>query len=280
MRPAGARLRLTRHAAVLGRPIAHSLSPRLHTAAYEALGLTAWCYDAVDCAEADLAPFLAGLDESWAGLSLTMPLKRVGLALAASAGELARAVGAANTLLPDGAGGWRAENTDVVGIEAALRGTGVDRPARAVLLGAGGTAQAALVALDRLGAGSVDVVVRDPVRVGALRATAARLDRDLDVRPWSAAGLAGGWDVLVSTVPAGAGDGLADSVTWPAGAVLLDVIYAPWPTALAAAATGAGLRVVGGAEVLLHQAAAQVALMTGRVAPLPAMRAVLPAPGR
>ncbi|HEY7100820.1 MAG TPA: shikimate dehydrogenase [Mycobacteriales bacterium] len=258
-------------AAVLGRPIGHSLSPVLHTAAYAALGLADWSYTAVDCGEDELPALLAGLGPDWAGLSLTMPLKRVALAVADSADPLAAAVGAANTLVRRG-DEWRAYLTDVAGIAAALREAGCAAPESAVVLGAGGTAQATLAALCMLGLDAAVVLVRDPARAGELLATADRLGVELDLR----AGLPGplpAADLVISTLPAGAADGLAP----PAGAVVLDVIYAPWPTRFAAAAAAAGGTVVSGLAMLLHQAAGQVELMTGRPAPVPAMRAALDA---
>lgn len=259
---------------MLGRPVAHSLSPALHRAAYAALGLAQWRYDAVECDELRLPALLAGLDGTWAGLSLTMPLKRAALELSTSASAAARSIGAANTLVPRD-GGWHAENTDVAGIRAALVGAGVTQVRRGVVLGAGGTAQAALAALAALGELAPTVLVRDPARAAELAVAAQRLGVHPVVRRWPVV-LPADWDVLVATVPAGAADVLADG-PWPVAGVLLDVVYSPWPTALAAGAGAAGVRaVVGGGEVLLHQAAAQVLLMTGLVAPLAAMRAALP----
>ncbi|MGH3613741.1 MAG: shikimate dehydrogenase, partial [Pseudonocardia sp.] len=113
-----------RRAAVLGSPIAHSLSPVLHHAAYAALGLDGWNYGAHECDESGLGGFVAGLGPEWAGLSLTMPLKRVALEVADQVSALAAATGAANTLVA-GPGGWVADNTDVAGIVGALRDAGV-----------------------------------------------------------------------------------------------------------------------------------------------------------
>lgn len=273
MRGGGSRLRVAHRAAVLGQPVAHSLSPALHRAAYDALGLTQWRYDAVECDERRLPALLAGLDSTWVGLSLTMPLKRAALDLSSSASDVARAVGAANTLVPR-AGGWHAENTDVVGIRASLAGAGVTDVRRGVVLGAGGTAQAALGALATFGERAPTVLVREPARTADLIAAAQRLGVHPQIQRWPAA-LAPSWDVLIATVPAGAADGLA-SGPWPGDGVLLDVVYAPWPTEFALGARAAGVRaVVGGGEVLLHQAAAQVELMTGLTAPVAAMRAAL-----
>ena len=261
-------------AAVLGSPIAHSLSPRLHQAAYRALGLSTWSYDAREVGPGGLAAFLAGLDDTWAGLSLTMPLKQEVLPLLTSRTPLVEATGAANTvLLHDG--GLHGDNTDVHGIVAALREAGVGHLDRAAVIGGGATAGSAVAALHELGAHDVAVLSRRPPV--ELRQVAARVGvrlRELTLDPLE---LEDGWpQAVVSTVPAGALDAFAAQAT-PGGDVppLLDVVYAPWPTPLAAVYAAAGGLVVGGAEMLLHQAARQVELMTGRDAPLEAMRAAL-----
>lgn len=268
-----------RRAAVLGSPVTHSLSPVLHRAAYAALGLPGWRYDAITCTEAELPGLVDGLGPEWAGLSLTMPLKRVALDVADSVSLLAEATGAANTLVLGPDGGRRAENTDVLGLTAALREAGLDHVGRAVVLGAGGTALAALAALRELGEAEPTVLVRDPARTGDLRAAADRLG----VRPRISGGLADrplpAADLILSTLPAGAADGLRPA-RWDPRTVLLDVVYVPWPTPLAAAAQAAGCRVVGGLAMLLHQAVAQVELMTGRPAPVAAMRTALTAATR
>jgi shikimate dehydrogenase len=266
-------------AAVLGSPIGHSLSPVLHLAAYDALGLAEWRYQAVDCDEHRLRPFLAALDEEWAGLSLTMPLKRLALELADEVSPLAAMVGAANTMLCRN-GCWFADNTDVGGIVDALRESGVERPQTAVVLGAGGTAQAALAALREFGVTEPLVLVRDPARAGDLRAAAARLD----VAPQVRAGLGPNGladpaayraDLLISTVPKGAADPLAAHPDWQDKGAVLDVVYDHWPTPLAISAAAFGWRVASGLDMLLHQAARQVSLMTGRTPPVAAMRDAL-----
>jgi len=262
-------------AAVLGSPVAHSLSPVLHNAAYAALGLTDWSYGLHECREPELAGFVDGLGPEWAGLSCTMPLKRVTLDVADDVDELAAAVGAANTLVLTGR--RTAYNTDVVGIGTTL---GPDiSTGRAVVLGAGGTAQAALAALREAGVEDVTVLVRDLGRTDELRDTAERLA----VAPRIVAALADpaaasaeleGSDVVISTLPPGGADPL---VPPGAGAVVLDVVYAPWPTPFAAAALAAGAGVRSGLEMLLHQAVAQVELMTGKPGPVAAMRTALDA---
>lgn len=255
-----------RRAGVLGSPIAHSLSPLLHRAAYAVLGLHEWTYDAYDVSEAELPGFLAGVDESWAGLSLTMPLKAAVLPLLTTRGSLVDAVGAANTVLPR-AGGLHGENTDVAGLLAALGQ--VRNVERAAVLGGGATARSAVAALAQL-CPQVSVFLRSPPRAHDLAVTAAAAGVHLDVRVWQEAsdGLAAA--LVVNTTPAGAADQLAEQVPDAPG-VLLDVVYSPWPTPLATAWRERGGRVVAGLELLVQQAVRQVALMTGLTFDEPAM---------
>ncbi|MEY9210960.1 shikimate dehydrogenase [Thermobifida halotolerans] len=264
-----------RRAAVLGSPIAHSLSPVLHTAGYTALGIAdRWHYGRHECAEEGLAAFLDGCDDSWAGLSLTMPLKRVALSLADEVEETAVAVGGANTIVFD-RGRRHAYNTDVAGITEALREAGLHRVRTATILGAGATAASALAAVRRLGAtepGAVTVLARDLARTGGLAEAAERLSAKVALAPLADIEEHLGVDLVVSTVPAGAADRWAPAVA-ASGTAVFDVVYAPWPTALGAAAAAAGAVVVGGFPMLLHQAAVQLTLMTGRAAPVEAMRA-------
>ena len=260
-------------AAVLGSPVAHSLSPALHRAAYAALRLPDWSYDAVECDEAGLPGFLAGLGPDWVGLSLTMPLKRAVLSHVDTVSELAAAVGAANTVLLSGRR-RHADNTDVGGMVDALAGTGPGIDVGApVVLGAGGTAAAAVAALRELGAAGVTVVARDAGRAGDLVAAAERLAVPVRLARWPVVPRSA--TLVVSTVPAAAAAELAVD-SWRPETTVFDVLYQPWPTPLATAAAAAGCRVVTGLELLLHQAGRQVTLMTGRPAPLGAMRTVLP----
>jgi shikimate-5-dehydrogenase len=255
---------------VLGRPVAHSLSPVLHRAAYAALGLN-WTYEAIDCGVDDL-PAVLNDRADWVGFSATMPLKHALLDVAAEVRERAASIGAANTLLA-APNGWIADNTDACGIAAALSEHEV-RPTSVTLLGAGGTAQAALAALRDLGVDECVVLVRNRTRANALAATAERvgvrlsIDTLVDAHPALAA------DLVVSTLPPAAADRYA-SRGWSPGQAVLDVVYRPWPTPFATAAADAGAKVVSGALMLLHQAVEQVRLMTGRDAPIAAMRSAL-----
>ncbi|MFC6084795.1 shikimate dehydrogenase [Sphaerisporangium aureirubrum] len=251
---------MERRAAVLGSPIAHSLSPALHRGAYQALGLTGWRYDAVECDEERLPGLLAGMGPEWAGLSLTMPLKRAVLPLLDSVSELAVAVGGVNTVVFSG-GARHGENTDVHGIVQALAEKGVTAPRSAAILGGGATAASALAALRELGLREALLVVRDRARAGETERVADRLGVALTVRAFAGLGALDA-ELVVSTLPPGAADEVAAMVRGvPA---VFDVVYAPWPTPLAQAADAAGATVVGGYAMLVHQAVRQVELYTGR----------------
>lgn len=259
---------VSRRAAVLGQPISHSLSPALHRAAYAELGLD-WTYEAIDCDAAGLPAMLHALAETHAGLSLTMPLKEAVVPLLDDLSEDARCLGAVNTVLFDGPRRIGA-NTDVVGVLAALEELGVDPAgARVALLGAGGAARAVLAALAVRQVGDVAVVVRDASRARGLLTVADTLRVAATLQPWEPASLVGRVLVISAVPPVPA---LAE-LGFPPGAALLDLVYAPWPTPLASAAMARGAAVVGGLPMLVAQAAEQVRLMTGRTAPVDAMRA-------
>jgi shikimate dehydrogenase len=263
-----------RRAAVLGSPIAHSRSPQLHLAAYRALGLSDWTYDRIDCAADELAGVVAGFGPEWVGVSVTMPGKFAALRFADEATERAQRIGSANTLVRT-ASGWRADNTDVDGVIGALADVGVCQ--RAVVVGSGGTAPAVVVGLIALGAKDITVVARNAAKAADLVDLGARsgaVARCVDLNDSGLADVVAAADVVVNTVPADAVARYAPEVA--AASVLLDVIYDPWPTPLAAAVQSAGGRVISGLEMLLHQAFAQVEQFTGLPAPEEAMRAALP----
>ncbi|WP_194895528.1 shikimate dehydrogenase, partial [Catenulispora pinisilvae] len=264
---------MTRHAAVLGSPIAHSLSPVLHRAAYAALGLTDWSYDAHQVDEASLPDFLSGLDASWAGLSLTMPLKRAVIPLLDEVSATARAVDAVNTVLFAEDGSRTGTNTDIPGLVNALAERGVSQAASAAVLGAGATASSALSALSAITSGEVEVYIRNRARDAEVHAIADAVGTTVRIRDWADATAAFERELVISTTPAGATDELATAVPATPG-TLFDVLYHPWPTPLAAAWSARGGAVLGGLDLLVHQAVLQVELMTGRVpAPVAAMRA-------
>lgn len=263
-----------RRCAVWGSPIAHSLSPVLHRAAYLALGLHDWTYERREVDERGFEAALDALDDVWRGLSLTMPLKGVALRRAVVVSDTARETGGANTLVRHD-DGWHAHNTDVYGIRAALTEVlpvGVELR-RALVVGSGATARSAVAALAGAGVREVTFMVRGAVRPETA-AQAERTGLTVDVVPW------GTWprcDVVVSTVPPSTVDGLD---TFPASAragsgVVLDVVYGSGETALERVALNRGWRRARGVDMLLHQATEQVRLMTGRSAPVEAMREAL-----
>jgi shikimate dehydrogenase len=260
-------------AAVLGSPVAHSLSPALHRAAYRALGLTGWTYDAIECDEAGLPALLDGCGPDWAGLSLTMPLKRAVLPLLDATEPLAADVGGANTVI-FAAGARHGHNTDVPGMITALAAAGISGSGPVLILGGGATACSALAAVRGLGASEATAAVRDPARARGLLVAADRLGITVRLADFGRAEPGGSWHLLISTVPANAADTYAERMRRGdlVPAAVLDAVYHPWPTGLAAAAQQTGAAIIGGFELLLHQAARQVELMTARTAPTAAMR--------
>ncbi|THV38540.1 shikimate dehydrogenase [Glycomyces buryatensis] len=260
-------------AAVLGKPIAHSLSPVVHNAGYVAAGLTDWTYTRHECDEPSLASFVDSLDETWAGLSLTMPLKEIALVVADEVTPVAEAIGAANTLVLRG-GRCLADNTDAPGMVDALAEIGMESADEVAVLGAGGSARGALAAAAQLHAKSVTVFARRPEAIAELEPVAERLGLELRAASWDEAVIAGRSDLVVSTVPKGVTDNLR--VDWKPSAVLFDIVYDPWPTPLAASAEAEGARVLSGLELLLTQAVRQWTQFTGLAqAPVEAMREAL-----
>jgi shikimate dehydrogenase len=175
--------------------------------------------------------------------------------------------------LPDGT--WRAENTDAPGMVDALLAAGVSTVERISVLGAGGTARAALAVARDVGAAAVTVYARRPEAIEELDPVAEELGITLIGTAWADAAQAGDAEVIISTVPKGVADTLAESIVWRPGTVLFDAVYDPWPTLLAASAARAGCGIVSGLDLLLAQAVRQFELFTGVDAPLKAMRLAL-----
>ncbi|MFE0863739.1 shikimate dehydrogenase [Streptomyces rochei] len=262
-----------RRAAVLGSPIAHSLSPVLHRAAYAELGLEGWSYDRFEVDEEALPGFFDRLGPEWAGLSLTMPLKRAVIPLLDTISETAASVDAVNTVVLTEDGRRTGDNTDIPGMVAALREHGIEKAETAAILGAGATASSALAALTRICTGEITVYVRSEARAAEMRGWAERLEADVRIADWADVEEALRAPLVVATTPAGTTDALAGAVP-EMPATLFDVLYDPWPTTLAARWSAYGGAVVSGLDLLLHQAVLQVEQMTGRSpAPLAAMRA-------
>ncbi len=240
---------------MLGHPIAHSLSPVLHRAAYASLGLD-WSYEAVDVLPQDLGTFLDQLGPEWAGLSLTMPLKETVIGLLDEVSDVASGVRAVNTVVL--ADGRRVgHNTDVTGLQQLIPpGLG-----SVTVLGAGATARSAVAALAAVGVSHVEVRARRPEAVAELSGLASSFGLAVDHGAWPIVDGDLTTEVVISTVPAVVGSAL-----WAPGGpgLLIDVIYDPWPTPLASGWSSAGGAVVGGLELLVRQAVEQVELMCGR----------------
>jgi shikimate dehydrogenase len=263
-----------RRLGVLGWPVAHSRSPAMHNAALQALGMKDWRYQALPVPAELFAQTTRALGKAgFVGANVTIPHKRAALALAEQASKAARAIGAANTLTfaPDGT--IAAENTDAPGLIAALEQL-VGLPARpsVLVLGAGGSARAAVWALREAGAREVSVWNRTPERAGALA-------RELGVRAVSEPGDA---EILVNCTSVG----LERSASEPAGlnqlgltfdqvgeySYVVDLVYRSGVTPLLAAAREHGARTLDGLEILVAQGALSFELWTGRTAPLDVMR--------
>lgn len=275
---------MTTHAAVLGSPIAHSLSPVLHNAAYRALGLSDWQYSRSDVTELTLENFFTSLDPSWAGVSMTMPLKKKALEFGEICDERVDFLRVTNTAVFD----WsRANakhsdlpyislyNTDVDGVKLTFRDEfGIDDAPdlTALILGSGSTATSAIAALIEMGIRRFTVCAKDEAQARAVSqqmSSYLNSSSTLTVKTWTQASYEfEKHDIIISAVPAFATDELADGLFKELhsqalnGKQMLDVIYDPRPTKLMESAASLGASVRGGEHMLLRQALAQVAYMT------------------
>jgi shikimate dehydrogenase len=262
-----------RKAGVLGSPVAHSRSPQLHLAAYRALGLHDWTYERIECSAEELPALVGGFGPQWVGVSVTKPGKFAALRFADERTPRAELVGSANTLVRTPRG-WCADNTDIDGVAGAVGSAS----GRALVCGSGGTAPAAVVGLAQLGVPGITVVARNPDKAARLVDLGTRVGVATRFCGLDSAELAeevAASEVLVSTIPADVASRYAD--TFAPIPVLLDAVYDPWPTPLAAAVAAAGGRVINGLQMLLHQAFAQVEQFTGLPAPREAMTCALEA---
>lgn len=245
--------------AVLGSPIAHSLSPAMHRAAYAHLGLD-WTYEPVEVGEGGLAQFVGALGDDVRGLSVTAPLKREAAAVAHQRSGDVETLGVANTLVVDD-GMLSAHNTDVPGAAAALHERGIATPVTARILGGGATAASMALTLARIGVEQIEFLVRDASRAAEAEAVVRGRGIGVTVRLFTEP-LIDRVDLLVSTVP-GEAVGARSYELVDSSHAVFDVVYDPWPTPLGHAAEESGTPVVSGLDLLAHQASLQVELMTG-----------------
>ena len=258
-------------AAVLGKPINHSLSPLIHRAGYAAQGL-AHEYQAIEVSEDNLAEFVATCDADWMGLSLTMPLKVAAFQIVEMVTPIARLAGSINTIVFGEA--ISGHNTDVYGIVQACRESHIPNHSnQAIIIGSGATARSALVAASELGITRVQLIARNMDAI--LRCN--EISDELGISFAAVTPDSANWqesDLVINTTPAGVADDLAEQISQTSG-VLLDVVYHPWPTKIASAWLATGGQVCPGYLMLLHQAVAQYELFTGQVAPVVQMREAL-----
>lgn len=246
--------------AVLGSPIAHSRSPLIHNAAYRVLGED-WTYEKHDVARGSLMKFIQTLGSAFTGFSVTMPLKENAFAFASELDEISKLTKASNTLvLTDGK--WFGFNTDVFGITQAIRGKFSGEIESSLIIGSGATAKSALVAISQLAPGSkVVVFARNKSAAKSVVEFGKSLGLSVRRTLFLTAHLAS-FDLVVSTLPGGALDDLAQKLTLrtsyrPRG-LLLDVAYDPWPSKIAELWTLRGGQVTSGKEMLIWQAIAQI----------------------
>ena len=261
-------------AAVLGYPINHSLSPLLHKRAYEILGIPA-SYEAIEIKpDSALAFLVRARDEDWTGFSLTMPLKETVFDLKDELNlhidPMALRMRSANTLVKEGEG-FRAISTDRSGFVRLFSACKKDRVA---IIGGGGTARAALGALDG-DAPEIDFLLRSPERSNLL--STVHLNSKLGFFDMSHSLM--GYDLVISTVPEGASDSIAASIDFKIP-VLCEVLYKPHPTKLLAKAMSLGGETIDGMDLLVEQALEQIAEFSRRAFDFDLMRQELLITGR
>ena len=261
----------TRVAAVIGSPVRHSLSPAIHNAGYEALGID-WAYVAFEVAPGRAADALTAMRVlALAGLSVTMPHKHDVAAAVDEIAPAARVLDAVNCVERTADGRLVGHNTDGDGFVDSLLAAGAHGPAgrRCVVLGAGGAARAVIDALARHGATEVVVVNRSPGRgakAASLAGPVGRVGTPVDV---SRADLV----VNATSVGMDSTELALDPALLRAGQVVADLVYHPLDTALLGVARAAGATPVDGLGMLVHQAARQIRIWTGLDAPVAVMRA-------
>ena len=242
--------------AVLGSPISHSLSPTLHRAAFESIGV-AGSYEAIDVPSGTLSEFFLSHQSEFDYFSLTMPLKEEAHLLQVTCDELSLRIGSINTLYKK-EGRWLATSTDGSGFLAALAPQGFSSFSNALILGAGGTARAVAGALDG-NVKTLSVMGRTSTRRDALERCVE--ESEFTYLPWKNDPDINSYDLIINTTPAGAADLLAENLPVQVSGLLFDVIYKPWPTVLASAWEDRSGKVINGKELLLWQGLDQLALV-------------------
>ena len=250
--------------AVLGSPISHSLSPVLHSAAFEFLGVEG-SYEAIEVKSGTLAEFLSSVNDrgGFDYFSLTMPLKEEILKLGIPRDDLVKRIQSANTLYHnhnDHAAEWFATSTDGSGFMQALARSGHLNFDKALILGAGGTARAVAGAIGEI-TNHVHVMGRTKTREQAIADCV--LGAEFSYLSWDNEIDFSFYDLVINTTPAGAADLLAQTVPPKILPLYFDVIYKPWPTVLAQRWMDSGGEVIDGLELLIYQGIDQLDLVLG-----------------
>jgi shikimate dehydrogenase len=251
--PKGRNLQMI-NAAVLGSPITHSLSPLLHSLAYEHLGLKAR-YEAIEVKAGDLAKFLAGTDKN--ALSLTMPLKEEALKVADIVSDVAGKISCGNTLSLN-MGVWSLTSTDVSGFDHAFQMHGLEEVESALIIGAGATARAAIASVSAITT-SVAVVSRNPEREAAMNQASLV---DVTYLPWEVTSQINTAALVINTTPNQAADFFTSSINNPSG-TFFEVLYHPWPTSMSKVWSISSGHVIDGLDLLIHQAISQIEIFAG-----------------
>lgn len=271
---------MTNRYAVLGSPISHSKSPMLHQSAYRVLGLDCE-YSAIEVPAARLRQFVETLDDSWRGLSITMPLKEEAARFASQQDEVVTLTGVANTLNLEESG-WKAYNTDVFGVQQSLGAALTEQSAYVVVIGSGATATSVIYATFLANpSAKLTLLARDRAKAKAIRARVRASGFRVQVGKLSHfSRVVSRADVVISTLPSGVLDGyatkLAKSKFYSPRGTLLDVAYEPWPSEAAKLWKRSELTAVSGLEMLMYQAIAQLRIFNlgSATEPLPNERAI------
>jgi shikimate dehydrogenase len=256
-------------AAVLGSPISHSLSPKIHSRAYDLLGLKSE-YTAIEVDENSFPDFFRKLESSegstdWSGFSLTMPLKEIVLQYCNSADPIAKRINSGNTLFRS-EGSWQVTSTDCLAFDNLLK---VSKDSKVAIIGGGGTARAAIGSLNSR-VDEVDVLLRSESRMPALVKAAP----ELKVNKLDMADDLNEYDLIIQTTPAVVFDEYVSNTTKAKGS-LLEALYKPSPTNLARHYKELGGEVITGKELLVEQALFQIELFTGQKIDFIEMRSAL-----
>lgn len=267
---------------LIGWPADYSLSPAMHNAAFQALGMEDWHYDLLPVLPNELKTLVGSLkSRGYVGANVTVPHKQSIIPFLDGVALAAKGVGAINTIVVEN-GKLQGHNTDVVGIRADLEAHGVTLKGQKVLiLGAGGAAHAAVLALANAGA-QVTVANRRSERAWDLYRNIKRgvaQELNINVQELSALGrFAPELNLIINCTPAGMSPVHTTMSPWPEGlpipsqAVVYDMVYRPAVTQFMQQATEAGCRVIGGLGMLIQQGAAAFQLWTGKEPSLEVMR--------